>query len=177
MSFDTPDLKQLKAIMEWVGATEDIRELSLRMGDVELHVSRNDQATTAPFAAAPAAPPAAAPAAASPAAVAPAPAAAAPPSAPAPAAAPASESALAADEVVVKAPMVGTFYGSPKPGAPAFVAVGDQVQPDSVLCIVEVMKLMNNIEAGVAGTVARILVQDEQAVQFGQALIVIRKTS
>ena len=83
---------------------------------------------------------------------------------------------LAADEVVIKAPMVGTFYAAPKPGQPDFVAIGDKVSADSVLCIVEVMKLMNNIEAGVEGTVARILVSNEQAVQYGQPLMVIKRS-
>jgi acetyl-CoA carboxylase biotin carboxyl carrier protein len=84
---------------------------------------------------------------------------------------------LAAGEVLIKAPMVGTFYAAPKPGEPDFVSVGDAVAPDTVLCIVEVMKLMNNIEAGVAGTVARVLVRNEQAVQYGQPLMVIRRNA
>jgi acetyl-CoA carboxylase biotin carboxyl carrier protein len=85
--------------------------------------------------------------------------------------------AVAEDEVVVKAPMVGTFYASPKPGAPAFVSVGDKVTADTVLCIVEVMKLMNNVEAQVEGTVTQILVSDNQAVEFGQPLMVIKRSA
>lgn len=69
--------------------------------------------------------------------------------------------------------MVGTFYAAPKPGAPAFVNVGDTVEVGQVLCIVEVMKLMNNIEAKVAGTVKEILVENEDAVEHGQTLMVI----
>lgn len=170
MSSKSIDIKELKAIVDWVNVTEDIREFSLRYGDVELYVSRNQHGGDShrPVAAAPA--PAATPAAA------PAPAlATAAPAAPAVAvASPSLE--LAADEVVVKAPMVGTFYASPKPGQAAFVSVGDKVSPDTVLCIVEVMKLMNNIEAGVAGTVARILVGNEEAVQYGQPLVVIKRS-
>ena len=71
--------------------------------------------------------------------------------------------------------MVGTFYASPQPGAPTFVSVGDAVQPDTVMCIVEVMKLMNNVEARVSGTVTRVLVENEEAVQYGQPLFVIKQ--
>ena len=82
---------------------------------------------------------------------------------------------LAENETLITAPMVGVFYAAPKPGDPAFVSVGDAVTGSTVLGIVEVMKLMNNIEAQVEGTVARILVENEQAVQFGQPLMVITR--
>jgi acetyl-CoA carboxylase biotin carboxyl carrier protein len=75
--------------------------------------------------------------------------------------------------VSVKAPMVGTFYRAPAPGAPPFVAVGQRVAPDSVVCIIEVMKLMSSISAGISGTVKEIRVGDSEPVQFGQVLIVI----
>ncbi len=163
MSPKSLDIKELKAIIDWVNVTDDIREFSLRFGDVELYVSRNQHASDAPRFAPAAAP---APVAAAPVVAAPVPAAA--PSA-------AASVELAADEVVIKAPMVGTFYAAPKPGQPDFVAVGDKVGAETVLCIVEVMKLMNNIEAGIEGTVARILVTNEQAVQYGQPLMVIRR--
>jgi len=180
MADNSPDLKELKAILDWVNVAEDVRELSLTFGDVELHVSRNHGASTfAPTAPAPA-PTAPAPA---PAAVVPAPAAepARLPAAESVAAAPAAPvaadpTALAADEVLVTAPMLGMFYAAPQPGAPAFVTAGDAVQPDTVLGIVEVMKLMNNIEAGVVGTVVRVLVENESLVEYGQPLIVIRKS-
>jgi acetyl-CoA carboxylase biotin carboxyl carrier protein len=84
---------------------------------------------------------------------------------------------LAFDEVLIKAPMVGTYYASPRPGADAFVAVGDTVSADTVLCIVEVMKLMNNIEAQIDGTVTSILAEDNQAVEYGQPLFVIKRTA
>jgi acetyl-CoA carboxylase biotin carboxyl carrier protein len=73
----------------------------------------------------------------------------------------------------VKAPMVGTFYRAPSPGAPPFVEVGDRVQPDSVVCIIEVMKLMNTIHAETAGIVREIRVENSQPVEFGQVLLVI----
>jgi acetyl-CoA carboxylase biotin carboxyl carrier protein len=77
----------------------------------------------------------------------------------------------------VESPMVGTFYRSAKPGAPPFVEVGAQVKPGQPLCIVEAMKLMNEIESEVAGVVVEILVENAQPVQFGQPLFRIRKGS
>lgn len=74
----------------------------------------------------------------------------------------------------VKSPIVGTFYGSPSPGAPAFVAPGDHVEKGQVICIVEAMKLMNEIESDVAGEVVKCLVTNGQPVEFGQPLFSIR---
>jgi len=70
--------------------------------------------------------------------------------------------------------MVGTFYRAPEPGAPPFVEVGQQVEPDTVVCIIEVMKLMNSIPAGTRGTVLHILVAEAAPVEAGQALIVLQ---
>lgn len=96
--------------------------------------------------------------------------------APAPAAAPAAASAAASalpEGHVVTAPMVGTFYRAGSPGAPAFVDVGSTVKEGDTLCILEAMKLMNEIESDVAGTVKAILVENGQPVEFGQPLFVI----
>lgn len=76
--------------------------------------------------------------------------------------------------VIVKAPIVGTFYEAPSPDAPTFVKVGDNVQPGKVICIIESMKLMNEIEAEVAGTVVAKLVANAQAVEYGESLFAIR---
>lgn len=76
--------------------------------------------------------------------------------------------------VLVKSPIVGTFYESPSPDAPPFVAVGDRVQPGKVLCIIESMKLMNEIEAETAGIVENRLVNNGQPVEYGEALFAIR---
>ncbi len=78
------------------------------------------------------------------------------------------------NQVLVKAPIVGTFYDASAPGAPPFVKVGDSVQPGKVLCIIESMKLMNEIEAEVSGTIAGKLVQNGQPVEYGEALFAIR---
>ena len=69
--------------------------------------------------------------------------------------------------------MVGTFYCAPEPGAKPFVQVGQKVEPDTTVCIIEVMKLMNSIAAGVAGTVTHVLVDDAEPVDAGQVIIVI----
>ncbi|MBB5316071.1 acetyl-CoA carboxylase biotin carboxyl carrier protein [Edaphobacter lichenicola] len=104
-------------------------------------------------------------------------------SAPAPAAVPAAAAVVAAaapaaevEEKLheVKSPIVGTFYESPSPGAPAFVKVGDQVEVGQVLCIVEAMKLMNEIESDVAGEVVKRIAASGQPVEYGQALFAIK---
>jgi acetyl-CoA carboxylase biotin carboxyl carrier protein len=75
---------------------------------------------------------------------------------------------------LLKSPIVGTYFGSPSPGAAAFVSPGDHVEKGQVICIVEAMKLMNEIEADVSGEVVRCLVSNGQAIEFGQPLFAIR---
>jgi acetyl-CoA carboxylase biotin carboxyl carrier protein len=86
--------------------------------------------------------------------------------------------ALAVDEDanlhIVKSPIVGTFYESPSPGSPAFVKIGDHVDPGQVLCIVEAMKLMNEIESDGAGEIVKRFVQNGQPVEYGQSLFALR---
>lgn len=95
--------------------------------------------------------------------------------APAPAAAPPAEApADDAGQVLVKSPIVGTYYESPAPNAPAFVKVGDTVEQGQVLCIIESMKLMNEIEAEVAGTIVAKLVENGRPVEYGEALFAVR---
>ncbi|MGH9590500.1 MAG: acetyl-CoA carboxylase biotin carboxyl carrier protein [Terracidiphilus sp.] len=101
-----------------------------------------------------------------------------PPSAPAPRTAPAAAPppAPTPDEElhIVKSPIVGTFYGSPSPGAASFVSPGDHVEKGQVICIVEAMKLMNEIECDAAGEIVKCLVTNGQAIEFGQPLFSIR---
>jgi acetyl-CoA carboxylase biotin carboxyl carrier protein len=80
----------------------------------------------------------------------------------------------AANEVIVKSPIVGTFYEGPKPGDPPFIKVGDSVEPGQVLCIIESMKLMNEIESEVSGTIVAKLMENGRAVEYGEALFAIR---
>jgi len=78
------------------------------------------------------------------------------------------------NSTVVKSPIVGTYYDAPSPADPPFVKVGDQVEPGKVLCIIESMKLMNEIEAEIAGTVIAKLVENGKAVEYGESLFTIR---
>jgi acetyl-CoA carboxylase biotin carboxyl carrier protein len=79
-----------------------------------------------------------------------------------------------ADSIIVKSPIVGTFYDAPSPGAAPFVRVGDQVEPGQVLCIIESMKLMNEIEAEMAGTIVSKLMETGRPVEYGEALFAVR---
>lgn len=186
---DTTNFNELKSLLDWVNQSGDIEELSIKYDDIELALSKTpgglSHLKAAPAPAAPAPAPAAPPApalapeapqaAASASAPAEAPAQEAAAPAPAPAPEPKADTAAAGsgNGVEVKSPMVGTFYASPKPGADPFVKVGDTVEVGQVLGIVEVMKLMNNIEAKTAGTVNEILAENEDAVEHGQTLMII----
>jgi acetyl-CoA carboxylase biotin carboxyl carrier protein len=90
-----------------------------------------------------------------------------------PTAAPAS-AAVSEDLHTIKSPIVGTFYAAASPGAPPFVKVGDAIQVGQVVCIIEAMKLMNEIEADVSGELVRVLIENGQPVEYGQGLFAIR---
>jgi acetyl-CoA carboxylase biotin carboxyl carrier protein len=163
-TFDLARLQQLIELME----KHDLREVRLKRGDQQWLLRRGARELTPayPTAQAPAYAPQymQAPAAAPVTVVAPA-------TASAPAAAPASSDA---GLTPIKSPMVGTFYASPQPGEPPFLNVGDKVKPDSTVCLVEAMKFFNPIKAECAGSVAKILVKDGDAVEFGQPLFLIK---
>jgi acetyl-CoA carboxylase biotin carboxyl carrier protein len=144
--------------------------------DVRIAVGRNDLPAPGADPVAAAAPPAPAPAAsvvAAPPAPAPAPAAPAP-AAPAASTEPLPEDASSADDHVLTAPSVGVFWRSPSPGAPPFVEVGSTVAVGDTIGIVEVMKLMNNVGADVAGTVTAVFPANAEHVEFGTPLVAIR---
>lgn len=101
-------------------------------------------------------------------------AAAAPAPAAAPTAAPAAAAASDAGLKAISSPMVGTFYSSPNPDSPAFVKVGQAVSADTTVCLVEAMKVFNEIKAETSGTIERVLVQSGQAVEYGQKLFLIK---
>lgn len=177
----------LKTILDALTAA-DVREFSLTTGSYALDLKRGPQQFAAAPMGMPAAPaypmpmPAYAPAApAAPSAPAPAataPAAAKPaetPRAEAPKAdaKPAEASKAASKGQPVKAPIVGTFYSASSPDAPAYVKVGDRVKSGQVLCIIEAMKLMNEIEAEMDGTIVEILVKNAEPVEYGQTLFMI----
>lgn len=96
--------------------------------------------------------------------------------APAPATAAPAEAASAASGKEIASPMVGTFYTSPSPESPAFVKVGQKVTPDTVVCIIEAMKVMNEIKAEAKGVITQILIENAKPVEFGQPLFKIRPT-
>lgn len=149
------DLDQIKNLLE-ILKDQEVNEFTYETETLSLSVNFGAQVVQgmAPMMAAPQmAAPAAAPAVAS---------------APAAAAGPAESPGVG-----IESPMVGTFYSSPSPDQPAFVKVGDTVSKGQTLCIVEAMKLMNEIEAEVGGTVLEILVKNGQPVQFGQVLFKI----
>lgn len=152
------DIRKVKKLIELLEASS-VDEIEIKEGEESVRISRN---TAAPVMAAA---PAMMPAPAMPQAPAPAASAAQAP-APEPAAASGAENAL-------RSPMVGTFYRSPSPDAAAFVEVGQSVRAGDVLCIVEAMKMMNQIEADRAGTVTAIHVENGEPVEFDQPLITI----
>ncbi|WP_064601616.1 acetyl-CoA carboxylase biotin carboxyl carrier protein [Photobacterium sp. J15] len=151
------DIRKIKKLIELVEES-GISELEISEGEESVRISRSSTVATV---AAPAQVVAAAPAPVA----APAPAQAAPAEAPAAPAAPAGHQVLS--------PMVGTFYRAPSPDAKAFVEVGQSVNVGDTLCIVEAMKMMNQIEADKAGTVVAILAEDGDAVEFDQPLVII----
>ncbi len=85
----------------------------------------------------------------------------------------AAAAAPATDEIVIRSPMVGTFYSAPDPESPPFAAVGDTVGPDRVVCLIEAMKVFNEIKAEISGRIARVLVKNAEAVEFDQPLFAL----
>ena len=153
------DIRKVKKLIELLEES-NIGEIEIKEGEESVRISRHGNQPAAPMAYAAPAPAAPTPAAA------PAPAEAAASEPAAPAAAPATDNA-------VLSPMVGTFYRAPSPDAASFVEVGQTVRVGDVLCIVEAMKMMNQIEADRAGTVTAIHVENGEAVEFDQPLISI----
>ena len=161
--------KELKELIDFL-IEKDISEFELERGDVKVRIKRGADAAAPVIAHAVPMAPMPMASVAHPITPSSAPAASAP-SAGQPAAAP-----VAAEEELhtVKSPIVGTFYEAPGPGALPFVKPGDQVAAGQVLCIIEAMKLMNEIESDMSGEVAKVLVNNGQPVEYGQPLFAIR---
>ena len=149
------DLRKLKTLIDLVSES-NISELEITEAEGKVRIVKGGVALVAPhpMAYAPAAAPAGQPAM-------PAPAASAP------------EAPAEPEGRVIKSPMVGTFYRSASPGAKAFVEVGDAVKAGQAVCIIEAMKIMNEIESDIEGKVLRILCENGQAVEFGQPLFIV----
>ena len=146
------DLRKLKTLIDLVSES-NISELEITEADGKVRIVKADPASAAPLY------------------YAPAPAMMAAPVGPAPAAEPAAVPAETGHPV--KSPMVGTFYRSANPGSKSFAEVGDSIKEGDPICIIEAMKIMNEIEADKSGTVTRILCENGQAVEFGQPLFII----
>ncbi len=150
------DIRKIKKLIELIEES-DVGEIEIHEGEESVRISRRSaQAVTAPASAPAYAPP------------------------PASAATPVSASQAAGEEAqepisghTVKSPMVGTFYRSPAPNAPAYAEVGKSVKVGDPICIVEAMKMMNQIEADKSGVIEAILVEDGEPVEFDQPLVVI----
>jgi acetyl-CoA carboxylase biotin carboxyl carrier protein len=156
------DIRKVKKLIELLEES-GVSEIEIKEGEESVRISRHPTGVVHAFAA----PPAYA-----------APAPAAPAGAPSGAAGgPATASAPAAPahspDSIVTAPMVGTFYSAPAPGAKAFVEIGSEVKPGDVLCIIEAMKMMNQIESDKAGRVVSVLAKNGDPVEFGQTLFII----
>lgn len=165
--------KELKELIDFL-IERDISEFELERGDLKVRIRRGKNTSAQVLSTVPAFTPVPVP-------IAPAVAAAVPqvPATSGGSVAPLSEPAAAVaaaeqDLHIVKSPIVGTFYESPAPGSPPFVKPGDQVDAGQVLCIIEAMKLMNEIESDVAGEVVKKLVSNGQAVEYGQPLFALR---
>ena len=146
---DVFDVKKVRRLIELM-KEHDLSELDLKQADNRVRIRRGGEVVTYS-----------------------APAAALPTRAAAPTAeaAPAKESAADARMVVIKSPMVGTYYKASGPDSPAFIKVGDRIGPEKTVCIIEAMKVFNEIPAGVSGQVVAILVENGAPVEFGQPLI------
>src|SRR6476469_6633429 len=157
------EFEDIERILELV-RQHDLAEFEVESGGMKLRIRKASAAFPMPLAT----PPAAAPAPHVPSPV---------PAAPQPTE---SEASLADEEsvelAVVKSPIVGTFYRSPEPGAPSFVEVGQRVKKDQVLCIIEAMKLMNEITSEYDGEIATVYVENGKPVQYGERLFAIKTT-
>ncbi len=165
------NLRQIKALID-TAIEKDIAELEFEKGDEKLRIRRfprggpSDNPNSPPYVVVTSAPPSIGEA--------PQPPAVAPPSNPAPAAPPEEPAEQEEDLAMVSAPIVGTFYEASSPDAPPFVEVGDKVKSGQVLCIIEAMKLMNEIEAEIGGVVVKRFVSNAQPVDYGAALFAIK---
>ncbi|MFK8076001.1 MAG: acetyl-CoA carboxylase biotin carboxyl carrier protein [Granulosicoccus sp.] len=153
------DIRKIKKLIELL-EDSDVSEIEIVEGEESVRIARASGVTYA------------APAVAAPAPMAGAPAAAPAGAAPAPVAT-ASDDSMLPPGTIMESPMVGTFYRSSSPTASAFVEVGQSVNKGDTICIIEAMKIMNQIEAEISGTVRAILVEDGQPVEYGEPLIVI----
>jgi acetyl-CoA carboxylase biotin carboxyl carrier protein len=147
MPLSEDDIREILRLID----ESDVAELRIETEDLSLHVIRDDAAPAAAHAETAATPEAEAPT---------------PP-----------VDAATDGQLTISAPMLGTFYRAPAPGAPSFVDVGTRVQPDTIVCLIEVMKMMNPVQAGVAGTIVEVCVENADFVEYGAPLFQVRGES
>ena len=155
-------LKEIKELIDTL-TEKDVAEFELERGNERIRIRRHSPAGSPQIAFASVSPALSAPPVAA--------TSAPPPQVPAPAAPPAQ---IEEELHMIKSPIVGTYYDAPSPGAPPFVQTGDTVEAGQVLCIIEAMKLMNEIESDVAGVIEKRFVSNQQPVEYGEALFGIR---
>lgn len=155
------DIKEIENLIKFVSAQKNVGEVEIEKKDFKIVIRKPvTQMVSAPQyiqAAAPAAPAASAPALPA-----------------APAAAPVAEKPVVADNLItIKSPMIGTFYRSSAPDKPLFVNVGDEVKPGKAVCIIEAMKLFNEIESEISGKIVKVLVDNATPVEYDQPLFLV----
>jgi acetyl-CoA carboxylase biotin carboxyl carrier protein len=155
------DIKEIENLIKFVSAQKNVGEVEIEKKDFKIVIRKPvTQMVSAPQyiqAAAPAAPAASAPALSA-----------------APAAAPVAEKPVVADNLItIKSPMIGTFYRSSAPDKPLFVNVGDEVKPGKAVCIIEAMKLFNEIESEISGRIVKVLVDNATPVEYDQPLFLV----
>ncbi|SMO37187.1 acetyl-CoA carboxylase biotin carboxyl carrier protein [Solitalea koreensis] len=158
------EIKEIQELIKFVSKS-GVNEVSIERKDFKITIKTTTQSAQtvvqanvpamAPLAAAPVAPVVAAPAAPAPAPVAPA--------------------AENANHITIKSPMIGTFYRQPSPDKPLFVNVGDEIKPGQVICIIEAMKLFNEIESEISGRIVKVLVDNASPVEYDQPLFIVEK--
>jgi acetyl-CoA carboxylase biotin carboxyl carrier protein len=160
------DFKQIQELVKMINKS-NIGELTIEQKDFKVTIKQKEEHVTQVVSAAPvhAAPFVPAPAAAAPAAAAPVAAAAEKPKA--------ADAPPAANTVTIKSPMIGTFYRKSGPDKPNFAEVGTEVKPGKVVCIIEAMKLFNEIESEISGTIVKVLVDDASPVEYDQPLFLV----
>jgi acetyl-CoA carboxylase biotin carboxyl carrier protein len=156
------ELKEIQQLIKFV-STSGVDEVAIEQKDFKISIKKSSKVETITVTAAPSQIQAAVPASAAP--VAATPASAIPASAP--------QEKVSENTVTIKSPMIGTFYRSPSPDKPAFVNVGDTVKKGQTCCIVEAMKLFNEIESEFNGTIVKVLVDDATPVEYDQPLFVV----
>jgi acetyl-CoA carboxylase biotin carboxyl carrier protein len=163
MALSDEDVREILRIID----ESPLDELRIETDAFSLHVRKGSSADAPPVAdRVPSRPPAPAPA----------PASARPPATPTQAAGPPAAETEPDNRQTISSPMLGTFYRAQAPGSPPFVELGAQVEPDTIVCIIEVMKMMNSVPAGVSGTVVEICSENAQLVEYGEPLFRLRVT-